>query len=127
MDKLAFINKQMDILAIPYEFMEWTDDNIPNPYFTGECPSGEEILDEDGSEETTFILNGFYRGKERIELERIKEKVKKHFDPIFGLRAKTSSGSIAVFYENAFYVPIGESDLKRIQITLNIREWKGVK
>lgn len=125
MDKLAFINEQMDILAIPYEFMEWTAENIPNLYFTGEAPSGEQILAEDGSEETIFILNGFNRGK-RIDLEYAKEKIKKHFNPIVGLRAKTKSGSIAVFYENGFYVPIGEANLNRIQINLIIKEWKGV-
>ena len=52
----------------------------------------------------------------------IKEKIKKHFQD---LRASIDSGSIAVFYGGAFYVPTGEADLKKLQINLNIKTWKG--
>ena len=125
MDKLKFIKNQMNILAIRYEFMRYTK-TIQCPYYTGEITSPELFIAEDGSEETTLILTGFHTG-DYIDLERDKETIKKHFDPVFGLRAKTDSGSIAVFYEGAFYVPTGETNLKRIQITLKIKEWKGVK
>lgn len=123
MDKLKFINEQMDILSVPYEFGEWTSD-VKYPYFVGELPSDEGFTTEDGKEEITFILNGFHRGK-TIDLEEIKEKIKKHFHPITGLSAKTDSGSIAVFFNGSFYIPTGEADLKRIQINLEIITWKG--
>ena len=123
MDKLKFINEQMDILAVPYEFGEWTSE-IKYPYTVGELPSPEDITTEDGKEETTFILNCFDRGK-YIDLEEIKEKIKMHFHPVFGLRAQTMNGSIAVFYDGAFYISTGEADLKRLQINLIIKEWKG--
>lgn len=122
MDKLKFIKDQMDILAVPYEFGEWTQD-IQYPYFTGEMTE-EPISTEDGAENSTFILTGFHRGK-RIDLEEIKAKVKKHFDPIFGIRQRTAGGSIAAFFNNAYYVPTGEADLKRIEIYITIKEWKG--
>ena len=112
----------MTSLGIPYEFGEWTSD-VVYPYFTGEITENEPMT-EDGAEPSSFILNGFSRGK-FIELEEAKEKIKKHFHPIHGLRATTDSGSIAVFFAGAFYVPTGEADLKRIQINLNIEEWKG--
>lgn len=122
MDKLNFINEQMDILAVPYEFGEWTQE-VKYPYFVGELTE-EPIVTEDGLEESTLILNGFTRGK-YLAMEELKDQIKKHFDPRNGLRAKTDSGSITVFFNGSFYVPTGEADLKRIQINLLIKEWKG--
>ena len=122
MDKLKFINEQMDILAVPYEFGEWTSE-VNYPYFVGEVTE-EPIDTEDGKEETTIIVTGFHRG-EPIELENIKNRIKKHFNPITGLCAKTGSGSIAAFFDGSFYIPSGEADLSKIQINLKILEWKG--
>lgn len=119
---LNFINEQMSILAVPYEFGEWTQD-IQYPYFVGEITE-DETMTEDGAETSTLILTGFHRGK-RIVLEEIKQKIKKHFPAIHGLRASTDSGAIAVFYGGAFFIPTGEADLKKIQINLKIKQWKG--
>ena len=120
---LKFINEQMALLQIPYEFMEWTQP-VKYPYTVGEY-ADIPTLNEDGSEESSFILTITTRGK-WIELEEIKNKIKKHFPPVFGLRGKTDSGSIAVFFSDAFPVPTGEADLKRLQINLSIKQWKGV-
>lgn len=122
MDKLNFIKEQMTILAVPYEFGEWTSD-VKYPYFVGEITE-DEPMTEDGCENSTLILTGFQRGK-YIGLEEVKAKIKKHFHPIHGLRSQTESGAIAVYYGGAFYVPTNEADLKKIQINLNIKEWKG--
>lgn len=122
MDKLKFINDQMDKIAVSYEFGEWTSP-VQYPYWVGEITE-EPTTTEDGYEKSTMILSGFHRGG-YFELETDKAKIKKHFHPIYGLRAKTDSGSIAVFFDGAFYVPTGEADLKRIQINLKIQEWKG--
>lgn len=124
MDCLKFINEQMDILEIPYEFGEWTSE-VQYPYFVGEKPSPEEYPSEDGLEESEVILVGFHRGKV-IELETLKEKIKQHFHPIHGLREQLDNGTIVVFFGGAFYVPTGEKDLKRIEIRLQIKLWKGV-
>lgn len=123
MDKLNFIRQEMDILGIPYEFMEWTS-KVQYPYFVGEY-TDVATLTEDGYEESTFIITGFTRGK-WIDLERIKEKIKNHFPVAGGLRSQTDSGSITVFFSGAFPVPTGEMDLKKIQINLDIKEWKGM-
>lgn len=122
MNKLGFISEQLDAIAIPYEFDEWKS-AVKGRYFTGEITE-EPAITEDGAEQSTLILNGFHRGK-IIVLERDKETIKKHFHPIYGCRGKTDSGAIAVFYDGALYVPSGEADLKRIQINLKIKEWKG--
>lgn len=122
MNKLGFIDKQMDVIAVPYELGEWTS-KVQYPYFTGEITE-EPTITEDGAEESTLILNGFCRGK-YIDLETAKEKIKKHFHPIHGLRGNTDNGSIVVFFDGSFPVPTGEAELKRIQINLKIKEWKG--
>ena len=122
MDKLKFINDQMNTIDVPYEFGEWTSD-IKYPYFVGEVTE-DEPMTEDGAEQSTFILNGFHRGK-YIDLETVRKTIKQHFHPVYGLRGQTDSGAIAVFYGGAFYVPTNEANLKRIQINLIIKEWKG--
>jgi hypothetical protein len=125
MDKLQFINEQMDILAVPYEFGEWTSD-VQYPYCVGEITETEPTT-EDGNEQSTLLLNCFNRGSEGVllGLEEIKAKIQKHFHSIYGLRATTESGSIAVYYGSASYIPTNEAELKRIQINLIIKEWKG--
>ena len=123
MDKLKFVNEQMEALGIPYEFGEWTSP-VVYPYTVGEITE-EPIETEDGLEQSTLLLTVFHRGS-YLDMENIKEAIKKHFDPRFGLRAATDSGSIAVFFDGYFYVPTGEADLKKLQINLIIKEWKGV-
>ena len=122
MDKLKFIEEQMDMISVPYELGEWTSP-VVYPYTVGEF-TDEPIVTEDGLEESTLLLTVFHRGT-RLAMEEIKATIKKHFDPRFGLRAATDSGSIAVFFDGAFYVPTGEADLKKMQINIKIKEWKG--
>lgn len=126
MDKLQFINEQMDILSVPYEFGEWTS-KVQYPYCVGEITE-EPTMTEDGFEQSTLLLNCFNRGSEGVllGLEEIKAKIKKHFHSIYGLRAATEGGSIAVYYGGAFYIPTNEAELKRLQINLIIKEWKGM-
>ncbi len=122
MDKLKFVNEQMDSIAVPYEFGEWTSP-VSYPYSVGEITE-DPITTEDGAEQSTLLLTLFHRGKV-IDLLSIKEKIKKHFHPIYGLRGETEGGAIAVFYDGFLPVPSGEADLKKIQINLQIKEWKG--
>lgn len=122
MDKYNFISDQMDAIAVPYEYGEWTSDDKKR-YWVGELTE-EPVMTEDGLEESTMLLMGFCRGK-AINLVSDKEKIKQHFDPITGLCAATDSGSIAVFFEGSFPIPTGEADLKRMQVNLRIKEWKG--
>lgn len=117
-----FINEQMDALAIPYEFGAWTS-VVQYPYFVGEF-TPEEPMTEDGLEEGVFLLTGTHRGR-FSDLMNAMEKIKSHFNSIYGLRAKTDSGAIAVFFMNCFVVPTGEAELKRIQINLRVKQWKG--
>lgn len=123
MERLKFIKEQMDIIAVPYEFMQWTSE-VKYPYFVGEL-SEEPTSTEDGRESSTMLLTGFSRG-DYFDMENIKEKIKSYFSPVYGLRGQTESGStIIVFYDNGFYVPTGDPDLKKLQINLKIFLWKG--
>ena len=123
MEKLKFINEQMDIIAVPYEFGEWSSDNT-NLYFVGEITE-EPTIAEDGRESSTMLLTGFHRGK-MIDLLAAMEKIKSHFSPIHGLRSQRGNGStIVAFFDGYFIIPSGEADLKKIQINIKIYEWKG--
>lgn len=121
MEKLNFINKQMEALGVPYEFMQWSSD-IAYPYFVGELTE-DSVMTSDGLRESTLIITGFHRGS-FIDLESVKNKIKNHFHPEYGLQGWTDSGAIVVFYDGSFYVPIEDGDLRRIQINLKIKEWK---
>ena len=122
-NKYDFIKQQMNILAVPYELGGW-ESKVIYPYLTGEFTE-VPTMTEDGYEETEVILTGFHRGK-YIDLLDLKNRIKQHFHPICGLSANTDSGVIIGFYNGSFPVPTGEADLKRIQINLLIKEWKGV-
>lgn len=121
MSILRIIHEELARIGVPYEFMRWTS-KVSYPYFVGEI-SETEPMTGDGLREHTLLLDGFTRSN-YIDLETIKEKIEKHFHPIYGLRRQTDSGYAVFFYAGAFYVPTGEADLKRIQVTLKIKEWK---
>lgn len=121
---LGILATELNSIDVPYAFMEWTD-AVQYPYFIGEYtetpPTGE-----DGGKEVTFLLTGTTKGS-WLELEQFRDTIEKHFHPISGLRKSTSDGGVAIYYENSFPVPTGEADLKRIQINLRIKQWKGLK
>lgn len=119
---LQFMNEQMDFLAIPYEFGEWTSD-VQYPYVVGEITEVESDT-EDGSEEYQFILTVFQKGQ-YADIEEIKNKIKKHFHQIHGIRRQIVNDVIVAYYGGAFYIPTGEADLKKLQINLKINQWKG--
>ena len=121
MNVLEVINNELHNIGVPYEFMRWTSEP-QYPYFIGEyleVPTDSE----DGYEEHTMILTGTTKGL-WFELENIKTKIKDHFPKPYGLRKAVSGGTVVIFYENSFPVDTGEADLKRIQINLQIKEWR---
>ena len=116
-EALGFINKLLKNASINYEFMEWTG-KVNYPYFVGEYQE-QESLNEDGMQESLFILNGFTRGK-WLDLERAKNTIEK----VVNTTSILSNGNgIAIMYSHSLVIPTGEDELKRIQINLNIKEW----
>lgn len=120
-EALKYVNDCLESLSIPYEFMQWTKP-LSFPYFVGEYTEIEPMNEEE-MEQGTLILTGT-TNKNYLALESIKEKLKQFF-PSDGRTAILDSGSgIAVSYSTAFPVPTGEQELARIQINLNIQEWR---
>lgn len=125
MEVLKYINEQMHDLGIAYEFGEWTTEVI-YPYSVGEIQDSEPLT-EDGAETSTFILTFFHRGERGYStLEQLKSRLKRHFNTITGLTVKKDGCSITGFYSNAFFIPTNKADLKRMQVNLKIKVWKGV-
>lgn len=119
-EALTYLNDKFEELDIPYEFMSWTT-SLSFPYFVGEYTEVEP-MNEDGYERSTFILTGTTNSSYGA-LEAIKNVLKTIFD---GSPVILDSGSaLVVEYSTAFPVRTGEDGLYRMQINLNIKEWKG--
>lgn len=118
---LKFINQCMEELNIPYEFMEWTQP-LSVLFFVGEYTEREN-QNEDGLRPSTFILTGTTTNK-YMELESVKDKIEQYFGNE-GVTAILESGSgIAVSYSTAFPIPTDENEMHRIQINLDVKEWR---
>ncbi len=121
---LKIIDDSMKEIGINYEYMEWTSPPV-YPYFTGEYQETPS-MNEDGMQETQFILNGFARGKGAfLTLENAKEQIERYFPQVGGRLVSTEKSVVAIFYANTLAnLPTGDAELKRIQINLTIKEWK---
>ena len=117
---LKFISDNLDALSIPYELGVWSSDPVPDPYFVGEYnePESEE-LEENGLQEIDFILTG--TGTTWIGLENAKEIIESNISKTAIL---PNGNGIAVFYTGSLLIPTGDAELKRLQINLNIKEWR---
>ena len=113
-------NIRLERLKIPYALEEWTANEVPDPYFVGEYNEVESTeREENGYQETTFILTG--TGRKWLGLEQAKEIIENNITETAIL---PNGNGIAVFYSNSFPVPTGDAELKRIQINLTIKEWR---
>lgn len=120
---LKTIADAMSALGLEYAFGVYAGDPVVYPYFVGEYTETEPMT-EDGLQNTTFLLTGFHRGT-WLELEQAKERIENYFNRVSGKTVITDSGSgVAIFYANTLIVPTGDAELKRIQINLQVKEWK---
>lgn len=118
---LKYVADLLEGLDIPYEFMRWNSGIPPDMYFVGEyIESPSMTKEENGYQETTFILRGFTQ-QDWLLLERAKAKIESNATKTAIL---DDGNGIAVFYESANPVPTGDAELKSIKINLNIKEWK---
>lgn len=122
---LGIANDELNKIGVPYEFMRWTSENIPDVYWIGEY--SETPTDaEDGYREGTLMLTGTGMNA-WLELMQHRAKIEDHFPIEGGLRISTAKGAVVIFYANSFPVPTGEENLKRMQVDLQIKAWKGMK
>lgn len=116
---LKFISDRLESVKINYEYGEWNSE-IVYPYFVGEYTDLEPYT-EDGLQESDFTLNGFTRGG-WIDLESAKETIERLFSD--STTVLDNGSGINISYSGCLIVPTGDSELKRIQINLKIKEWK---
>ncbi len=117
----SIISVCMESLGINYAFMQWDAEPV-YPYFVGEYQEIEP-LNEDGMQESMFILSGFSRGSYE-ELEQAKDAIKKFFNIASGKRFTAEDGStVEIFYSQSLVVRTGDAELKKIQINLKVKEW----
>lgn len=120
-ESLGIIADSMEAMGLNYAFMEWKG-KVVYPYFVGEYQEIESI-NEDGMQESQFILTGFTRGT-WLQLEEAKKQIENYFNKVGGKTAIAENGSaVAIFYANSLVIPTGDAELKKIQINLTIKEW----
>lgn len=118
---LGFIDNQLESLAVPYEFGEWTR-KVQYPYFVGSFNEIEHRY-EDGYTGGIFTIDGWARGKgAKIQLIEMSDKIKERFAD---LRAVQDGTAFFITSPTSLTVPTGEADLYKITITVNTNEWKG--
>lgn len=122
MTALKIVDASMTDMGLNYAFGMWKGDPVET-YWIGEYQETSTTT-EDGLQESTFILTGFTRGT-WSELEATKQKIEKYFNKVSGKTVITDNGSaVAIFYGYSLIVPTGDAELKRIEINLEVKEWK---
>lgn len=117
-------------LGLNYEFGQMSDSPPNYPYWVGDYTETDGIT-EDGVEVQTIILTGFSRGT-HLELESQKEAIKEYFK--FGktdlmtvtLPDQTPAKVVVnIWFADSMNIPDDNMDLKRCQIHLTTKIWKG--
>lgn len=120
-EALTFLESLLKSIGIPYMLMRWND-GWPDEgyYFEGDYIEHEsQTWEEDGHQESTFILRGYTRGDWML-LEEAKAKIKKTISQTAIL---PNGNGIAIFYGSTTQVPTGDMALKSIKINLSVQEW----
>ena len=111
---------EMKKLNLNYALMEWKKD-IVYPYFTGEYYENGYSY-EDSATSGEILLEGWTRGR-WTELYELCEQIKEHFVNFTTVKGNTG---ISITYLNAAPVRTGDIELKKIQIRLATKSWKGL-
>lgn len=120
---LNVISQQMESLHLNYEFGRMTKSPPTYPYWVGDYTQ-EEPMTEDGLEQATILLMGFSRGN-HLALETEKAAINDRFK--HGVTVMTDTGAaVVIFSAGNFNVPLETNDLKKCQVNLSIKIWKGV-
>lgn len=118
---LEYIKNRLKEAGLNYHLARYYYEGAPvYPYFVGTYKENDATT-EDGLQETVFTINGWTRGF-WMDLERAKAKVKALF-PVTGDTAILDGSGLAVSYARSQQLPTGEEELKRIEITLSVKEW----
>ncbi len=116
---LKLIKEKLEAAGMNYQFGEWKG-AIKYPYFVGEL-TVDDYVDENQKTSETLILDGWTRN-DRLELLHADKKIKEVFK---SLVAVIGNKAFFIRYGGANMLPTGETELKKITITLFIQEWEG--
>lgn len=116
---LRILDEEMSKIT-NYEYDEYSGPLV-YPYAVG-AYSERGFNYEDNSTSGEIILTLFHRGN-RSDLINIKEQVQEVFADY---RAVTESGAISINYRNKLFIRSGEPELKKMEIYLDTKVWKGV-
>lgn len=118
------VGRELD-KVVNYRFLRWKG-NAKYPYFVGEL-YGDGSVDESGEEGYSFLLTGFYRGENEIELYEAAERILEAFPAGTGRLIGCRDGGMLVAMQSMDgEIPDGtDAELTRLQITLQVKRWKG--
>ena len=117
---MQYISEFMESLEIPYEYFQWKGE-VEYPYWTGRYVETNSLT-EDGKEEYTVTLEGFYRGG-MLVLEQQKELIRQATKN--GLRGYEDGVGVVIDYLNTIAnIDTGDFELKKIQVNLRVRIWR---
>lgn len=119
---IAAVDRVMSLAGVNYALDEWRSDPV-DQYWIGSYIEVENI-NEDGLQETSFILDGFTR-RSRLDLENESYKIRRLLMPAgFRTISDDQKSVIVIFYANAIAnIPTGDAELKKMQINLVVKEW----
>ena len=122
---LAYVNGRLKSAGLNYHFGRY-DFGLGSPvypYYVGEY--NEDVVEaEDGGQLTTLTLHAWARGANAaLELEQGKAKIRALFPPVGGDRAILDGSGVVVTYGRSQYIPTGDAELKRLEITIIMNEW----
>lgn len=109
----------VNVLGLNYEYMEWTG-KLVYPYITGEHFTNYYDI-ATGLLQGEMLLEVWTRGED-IDLIQVHDKIQNHFKKLTKMQNKMG---FCITYKNKSAARTGDMDLKKIQINLETRVWKG--
>lgn len=111
--------------VVNYRFLRWKGDP-EYPYFIGELyRTGGS--DESGETEYKMLLTGFYRGDDDMQLYEAADRVAEVFPENTGRMIPCRGGAMLVSTGEILPdLPTDmDTELSKVQITLEVKRWKG--
>lgn len=120
-DVLNVIKTEMINLCINYEYGIMSKAPPTYPYWVGDYIVSDSIS-EDGETNITFFINGFARNS-YLEFEKEKAKIYEHFTD--GITVIKNNTAISIQSGTIQNISEENAELKRCQIILSIKFWRG--
>ncbi len=110
---------------VNYRYLRWRG-KTKYPYFVGELYK-DGTGDESGESGFRLLLTGFYRGEDEIQLLEAADRILEMFPEASGRVIQCRDGGMLVSTGDVITdIPTdADTELTKMQITLEIRRWKG--